>query len=78
MNGIILTTEIAYLLGCDGFLRRLGQFFNGLGVVSQIALAADKDDGKALAEMEDFGDPLGFDMSALVDSLINVASCTFS
>lgn len=71
-------TETAYLLGCDGFLRRLGQFFDSLGVVSQIALAADEDDGKALAEMEDFGDPLGFDMSALARPRINVSSSTFS
>ena len=34
------------------------QFFDGLGVITKIHLAADKDDRKALAEVKDFGDPL--------------------
>lgn len=34
------------------------QFFDGLGVITKIHLAADKDDWKALAEVKDFGDPL--------------------
>jgi hypothetical protein len=34
------------------------QLLNGLLIISQILLAADEDDGQALAEMQDFGDPL--------------------
>jgi hypothetical protein len=41
----------AYLLRRDGLLASLAKLFNGLGVVAQILFAADKDDGKALAEM---------------------------
>lgn len=36
------------------------QFFNGFLIVAEIFLAADKDDGKTLAEMKDFGDPLTY------------------
>lgn len=50
--------EQTHLFGGDGLLRGLRQLFNGLGVVSQIAFASDEDDGKPLAEMEDFGNPL--------------------
>ena len=46
------------LFGGDRLLRSLVQFFDGLGVMTQIHLAANKDDRKALAEMEDFGNPL--------------------
>jgi hypothetical protein len=34
------------------------QLFNGLLIVSQILLAADEDDGQALTEMQDLGNPL--------------------
>jgi hypothetical protein len=34
------------------------QLLDSLLVISQIFLAADEDDGEALAEMQDFGDPL--------------------
>ena len=34
------------------------QFLNRLGVVSEILLATNEDDGETLAEMQDFGDPL--------------------
>ncbi len=37
------------------------QFFDGLLVVAEIFLAADEDDGKALAEVKNLGDPLLFD-----------------
>lgn len=40
------------------------KFFDGLGVVSQIALAADKDDGQVRAEVKNLGDPLSRDESA--------------
>ena len=46
------------LLRRDGLLGGLGEFFNGLGVVTKIHLAANKDDGKALAEVKNLGDPL--------------------
>lgn len=47
-----------YLLGGHGLLARLPQLVQRLLVVSQILLAADQDDGQALAEMKDFGNPL--------------------
>ena len=34
------------------------QLLDSLLVVAEIFLAADEDDGEALAEVEDFGDPL--------------------
>ena len=34
------------------------QLLDGFLVESQVLLAADENDGKALAEMQDFGDPL--------------------
>ena len=34
------------------------ELLNGLLVVTEILLAANEDDGEALAEMQDFGDPL--------------------
>lgn len=49
---------MTYLLLSNGGLRGLVQLLDGLGVVSQILLAANKDDGKTLAEMKDLGDPL--------------------
>lgn len=47
-----------YLLLGDGGLRSLVKLLDGLLVVSKILLASNKDDGKALAEMEDLRDPL--------------------
>ena len=47
-----------YLLGADGLLACLAELLNGLVVVTQILLAADQDDGKSLAEMEDLRNPL--------------------
>lgn len=47
-----------YLVGRDGLLGGLVQLFIGLRVVTKIHLAANKDDGKALAEMEDLRNPL--------------------
>lgn len=49
---------MTYLLRRDGLLAGLAELLNGLLVVSQILLAANKDDGETLAEVEDFGDPL--------------------
>lgn len=48
----------AYLLRSDRLLRGLVQLLDGLLVVAQILLAADEDNGEALAEMKDLGDPL--------------------
>jgi hypothetical protein len=39
-------------------LRSLVELLNGLLVEAQVLLAADKDDGQALAEVKDLGDPL--------------------
>lgn len=50
--------SLTYLLGRHRLLGGLVQFFNGLGVVTQIFLAADQDDGKALAKVQNLGDPL--------------------
>jgi len=48
----------AHLLGRNGLLAGLAKLLDGLLVVTQILLAADEDDGKALAEVKDFGNPL--------------------
>ena len=52
------TLELTYLLGSDGALGGLVQLLNGLGVVTQILLATNQDNGEALAEVENLGDPL--------------------
>ena len=49
---------MTYLLRGHRLLRSLVQLLNSFLVISQILLAADEDDGQALAEMQDFGDPL--------------------
>jgi hypothetical protein len=54
-----------YLLRGDRLLRGLGELLDSLGVVTQILLAADEDDGKALAEVENFGNPLRTRVSTL-------------
>lgn len=48
----------SYLLGGNGFLAGLVEFFNGLLIVTQILLTANKNDWETLTEMEDFRDPL--------------------
>lgn len=53
-----------YLLRRDGLLASLSELLDGLLIVSQILLAADKDDRKTLAEMQDLGDPLQEHVSA--------------
>lgn len=47
-----------YLLRGDGLLAGLAELLNGLVVVSQILLATNQDDGKALAEVKNLRDPL--------------------
>jgi len=49
------------LLG-HGLLLVLGQLLNGLGVVPQVPLAANQDDGEALAKVENLRDPLLLDI----------------
>jgi len=51
--------DLTDLLGSYGLLGSLVQLLDGLLVEAQILLAANKDDGQALAEMQDLGDPLG-------------------
>jgi hypothetical protein len=46
------------LLWSHWLLGSLVQLLNRLLVEAQILLAADKDNGQALAEVQDFGDPL--------------------
>ena len=53
-----LTWGWSYLLGSNGFLAGLVEFLNGLLVITQVLLAADKDDRETTAEVKDFGDPL--------------------
>lgn len=48
----------AYLFVGDGVLGGLVQLLDRLGVVAQITLAANQDDGKARAEVQDLRDPL--------------------
>ena len=47
-----------YLFRSHGLLRGLVELLDGLGVVAEILLAADEDDGQAGAEVQDLGDPL--------------------
>lgn len=53
----LLGNSLAFV-GSDGALGSTLELLNGLGVVSQISLATDKDDGHTLAEVEDLRDPL--------------------
>ena len=41
------------------------ELFNSLLVITEILLAADEDDGKATAEVQNFGDPLFKHVSAM-------------
>lgn len=49
---------VTHLLVCDGLLRRLVKLIDRLLVMPKINLAADQNDGKTLAEVEDLRDPL--------------------
>ena len=51
--------DLTDLLGSYRLLGSLVQLLDGLLVEAQILLAADQDDGQALAEVQDLGDPLG-------------------
>ena len=54
LAGTVVFRKTTYLFRADGLLRSLVQLLVGLGVVTKIHLAADKDDGKTLAEMQNF------------------------
>lgn len=47
-----------HLLRGDGLLAGLAELLDGLVVVAQILLAANEDDGEALAKVKNLGDPL--------------------
>jgi len=51
-------SRAAYLLGRDGLLAGLAKLLNGLGVITEILLAADEDYGHITAEVENLGVPL--------------------
>ena len=55
--------HVTYLLRSHRLLGSLVQFLDGLLVVAQILLAADQDDGEAVAEVEDLRDPLSVHVS---------------
>ena len=50
--------NVSYLLGGDRLLTGLSELLDGLLVVSQILLAANKDDRETLAEVQNLRDPL--------------------
>jgi hypothetical protein len=49
---------LTHLLGGYRLLGSLVQLLDGLLVKAQILLTTDKDDGQALAEVQNLGDPL--------------------
>lgn len=49
---------LSYLLGSNRLLACLVEFLDGLLVVTEILLATNENDGQALAEVHDLGDPL--------------------
>lgn len=52
----------------------LTQLLNRLGVVAEILLATDKNDGQTLAEMQDLGDPLWEEVHVLAKVAYRVQS----
>lgn len=48
----------SYLLRSNGLLAGLVKLFDSLLIIAKIFLATDKNNGKSLAEMENFRDPL--------------------
>lgn len=50
------------LVSGDWALGSSLELLNGLGIVTEIGLAANENDGDALAEVQDFGDPLLLDV----------------
>lgn len=62
---VVRASRRTYLLRGDRLLRGLGELLNSLGVVAQILLAANKDNGKTLAEVQNLGNPLQRTASAI-------------
>lgn len=58
LRGSLYDGTKTHVLGGNGLLVGGPQSLDGVGVVSQIVLAADQDDGKARAEVHDLRDPL--------------------
>ena len=56
--GTNLLADVLTLLRGDGLVARLAQLLDGLGVVAKILLAANQNDGQALAEVQNLRDPL--------------------
>lgn len=56
--GTNLLADLLTLFRRDRLLARLTQLFNCLRVVAQILLAANQDDGQALAKVQNLGNPL--------------------
>ena len=61
-DGADLLSDGHALLGRDGALAGLAELLDNLGVVAEILLASDEDDGQVLAEVEHFRDPLFLDV----------------
>lgn len=57
-----LLADVFGLLRSHGLLRSLVQLLDGLLVVAQVLLAADEDDGQALTEVQNLGNPLLLDV----------------
>jgi hypothetical protein len=57
-----LLADLLTLLRWDGLLAGLSEFLDDLLVVSQILLAANKDDRETLAEVQNLRDPLLLDV----------------
>lgn len=57
-----LLADLLTLFGADGLLARLSQLVCDLLVVTEILLAANENNRKALAEVKDLGDPLLLDV----------------
>lgn len=76
VGGCMVETD---LLGRHGLLRRLVQLLNRLLVKAQVLLASNEDDGKALAEVQNLGDPLWVHVSlGAVMAMTRLEGGTFS
>ena len=58
LEAALSSITVTYLLGGDGLLARLAELLNRLGIITEILLAADKDDGNIFAEMHHLRNPL--------------------
>jgi hypothetical protein len=67
-----------YLSLCDGSLRGLVQLFHSLRIVTKIGFAANKDDGKTWAEVQNLRDPLSMNLVSRCELECFVEHFTFS